>query len=122
MLPDPVIRHATAADIRSFYGSPRRETLRAFVADLDGDVIAVWGLARKGESLTMFSDLKPEAYRYRKTIVREGRKALEIANGLTVLAVAQPEIVGSDRYLKALGFKHAYTSVAGEVYAWRGHA
>lgn len=55
--PEIGYRYATAADIEGYYGFPQKETIRAYVWTLDGEVEGVIGLVRQGNHMVFFSDV-----------------------------------------------------------------
>jgi hypothetical protein len=116
----PEIRPATAADLARFYGQAPQRTMRALVAILEGEPVAVAGIAyqKPGQQPYIFSDLKPEMRRHRKAIVRGARAMLaQLARpGLMALA-GEPT---SPRLLTRLGFRRVATTADGELYQYEG--
>jgi hypothetical protein len=115
----PEIRPATADDLARFYGSPPERTMRALVAVLDGEPIAVAGIAyqRPGQPPYLFSDLKPEMRRHRKAIVKGARQMLrDLARPGLVAIAGEPT---APRLLARLGFRHVTTTSQGEIYEYR---
>ena len=109
----PTIREATEADVRAFYGSVNW-TFRAFVAELDGQVLGIGGGYYDGPSVVAFSSLKPEMLRYKKTIVLGARKIMELVRGRSCFAIASEKHPGSERLLEHFGFER----VNGRVFKW----
>jgi hypothetical protein len=116
---EPLIRPATAADLERFYGAPPARTMRAWVAVLDGEPLAVAGIAYQsiGQPPYLFSDLKPEMRRHRKAIVRGARQMLAAVARPGLMAIAGE--AGSPRLLTRLGFVHVGTTPQGEIYQWQ---
>lgn len=112
----PELRPATAKDIAAFYGKPPRETVRAIVAELNGEPVGIAGIAHKNGCLVLFCDLKPEMRKFRKSIVKAGRQLMSMTKGRTVRSVADPNIPGSGRFLEAIGLKRVGPSRHGEVF------
>jgi hypothetical protein len=118
-----IVRHATAADIDTFYGSRPYQTVRALVADLNGKPVGLIGLARENGCSKIFSEYGPELkgrlkcmaiLRAIKTVLRWAKES-----SLPVIAVAQPEEHDSPRVLNRLGFEFYGTGPFGDVYLWR---
>ena len=65
-----MIRHrfAIAADIERYYGEMPRQTLQAIVIEMDGEPVAIVGLARERDRFVAFSEYKPELEPYLKTM------------------------------------------------------
>lgn len=113
------MRAATAADIETYYGVPQGPTLRALVAELDGQPIGVIGLARQGPVSRLFSEFRPELRPHLKSMaVLRGIKTVlrwvEAAK-IPVYALAQCDEPDAHRLLKRLGFEQRDD----EVYLWR---
>ena len=111
-----ILRPATAADLKAFYGDKPRPTVRAIVGVVDGVPLGVAGISYERGQLMLFSDLKPEGRKYRKAIVKAARMVLEMAKGIPILALA--EHPSSCRFLTRLGFTYIGSSPAGEVFRW----
>lgn len=117
----PIVRPATFEDYRAFYGKPPEHSVRAWVMEVEGVIIGIGGVhhQRMGMSPYIFSDIKQEARRYKKFMVRAAIKGLKALDADRVLAIASPEEPGSVKFLTYLGFKHFATSVRGEIFQWR---
>ena len=107
---------ATAIDIETFYGEPPKRSMRAFVGLADGVPLACFGLYYDTGRMVLFSDIKPEARRYRKTLVSGAFRVMDLARelGVPVHAVAGC-VDGSVRLLERLGFTRQ-----GNLYVWEG--
>jgi RimJ/RimL family protein N-acetyltransferase len=102
----PEIRPATHADLVAFYGKPPSQTSRSWVGVVDGTVLAVFGLVyKRGRPAYFFSDLAPEARRYRIAIMRAARMMLDQMGQIPVPAFADPGIPAAGRFLERLGFR-----------------
>jgi hypothetical protein len=112
----PVIIPATAELLERFYGAPPKQTMRAFVGVLDGEVLGVVALVADGSRMALFSEMKPEARKYSKAIVRGAREIMALAEriGAPVHAAADTDIPCAERFLTRLGF----TRIAPEVFEW----
>jgi hypothetical protein len=97
------IRPATADDIRGFYPAGLGRSVRAWVAEVEGDVQAIAGVLATGEYLLVFSDMKAGAGLPKLTIWRGAKMLLAkiAALNLPLLAVAHD---CSGPFLMRLGF------------------
>jgi len=113
---------ATEEMIRRFYGAPSAKSWRA-LAVVDGDeVLGIGGIYLDGPRWVLFSNMREDVQaslkKYRRELLRVCWALLGIASRkkLPVQALADPEIVGSDRLLAHLGFVH----IDRGVWQWRG--
>lgn len=105
---EPIIRTATLADLAAFYPGREAPTLKAWVGVEDGAIIGVGGYAFRDGRWFAFCDLAQAARRYRKALVKTGRKVVEEADlqGIAYLyAERDPEEPGAGRWLASLGFE-----------------
>lgn len=116
----PTFRPATAKDWEAFFGESPKKSMRAWVMEKDGQVLAIGGVRHMGYTGRpfLFSDIKPEAKKYPVAMIKGALKALEILDA-PVLAIASPEEPGSIRLLTRLGFRWYATSSQGEVFQWQ---
>lgn len=115
-----VVRPATRADIETYAGRPSNETIRAFVGELDGKVIAIGGLATVKGRHFAFLDLDEEARGYKMHIMRMALRMMQNASSRGVrfiFAEADQCEPKSDAWLKRLGFKPDPRSQ--NLYRWR---
>lgn len=110
----PEIRPATAEDFEAFYGKAERRTARAYVADLDGKVLAIGGVYYDGANVIAFSSMASEMRQFPLTIMRGARKIMDLVRGRPCWAVADDGYTNAPRLLERLGFSH----VSGRVYRW----
>ena len=107
-------RLATAGDLRRFYGSTPRMTVRAVVILLDEEPTAIIGLAMGIDCATLYSDAKPalDPYLKRMPVLRAIKLAMSLVKncGRDVYAKRQE---GTD-IIERLGFEQ----LEGEVYRW----
>lgn len=97
--------------------------MRAFVAVLNGQPIAVAGLAyERGRPAYLFSDMKPAMRPYRRAIVRGARAMLAAMPRLPLLAVANCDEPNAGRFLERLGFRWIATTARGEIFRFDGGA
>lgn len=114
----PVIVPATAETIRAFFGEKSLPSMKAFVAMMDGEPIAVFGLHYIDGAMVLFSYIKPEARSFRKSIVKGAKKVMDMAKRLNVpvYATADESVSQSASFLEWLGFTH----YSNGVYLWHG--
>jgi hypothetical protein len=107
---------ATREMWESFYGSPPTRTMRAFAGLSDGQVLAMFGVYYGQNHMVLFSDMKPEARAFKKTIVKAAKNLAETikSKGIPVFACAD-KTEGAVRLLEHIGFKH----VVDNYYEWR---
>lgn len=111
--PRPIIREATEADFRQFYGKIPW-TFRAYVVEIDGQIMGIGGVYYDGESIIAFSSIRPELKRHKVTILKGARKVMGLVNGRACLAIASKDHAGSERLLEHLGFER----VGDRVFRW----
>lgn len=108
------IRQATQADIEAFYGKKPIYSMRGVVGLEDGIPIGIGGVYQAGGKFIAFCELKPEARRHRKYILKAARLALSIADRYdTVYAILSATEPGARRFVEHLGFKH----ITGDTFA-----
>lgn len=116
------LRPLSADDIRSFYGREPMFRVRGAAAIVDDDIIGVGGIEMRPGMAIAFLDVKPEARRYRVALHRAAQLTLATAkrNGLVpIYAFADPEIIGSERWLRRLGFVDAILR-GQRMFKWQG--
>ncbi len=109
---DLVVRWATPADLTQFYdahpGHEIRQTQTALVGDLDGEIIAVGGLAHHKGYLVAFYDMDEKARRYKIALVKAGKRMIgSIKPNRLVLAQADAKEPCACRWIESMGFKPA---------------
>lgn len=67
------------ADINAFSVMPEKPTVRAWVAELDGRIVGIGGIAREQGRWFAFIDLEDEARPYKVHIARSARRFLDQA-------------------------------------------
>ena len=102
------VQQANAANLHRFYGRTPPYTLTGLVY-FDGDEhtgvpVAVAGVYRASGYRIVFSDLKPEARKYRKTIFKTARDFVRSLD-YTVHAIVDENEPTSAAFLLRLGFK-----------------
>ena len=114
------IRPATQKDVDAFYGKKPIYSMRAYVAVLNDEVIAIGGVCRQEGHMVAFSEMKPEMRKHKKDIIRVGQKIFEIIQGYnTVFTVANPKEKHAKKHITRLGFELVEINREGEeVYRW----
>jgi hypothetical protein len=99
------VRYATAEDVKSWYGSVPA-TMRAVVVEDEGHLVGIAGIARMGDHLQAYSEIKDELrshpYLLAKASVMIG-KMIRDANA-AVLAVCSESEPTAPSLLSRLGF------------------
>lgn len=114
----PSLRPATRADYREFYGEDPVNTMRAYVAELDGKVVGIGGTMCVQDSVYVFSDMKDELRPFKVSIFKFAKKVDELLSGLPGVCIANPNEPNSERLLRSLGFEWVSSTESGEVYKW----
>lgn len=116
------LRYATEADFAGLVDLPLPYRVRAFAAEMNGEVLGVGGLAFfPGGGIAAFVHAKDEARRYKIAAHKAGLRAMAEAKALglkRVVAMAQDDIEASARWLLRLGFKPEQAGGM-KVYVWR---
>lgn len=109
--------NATHEMIHKFYGAPQKMTLRAIAMVRGDDVLGVGGFYVNDARVVMFSEFKPDGFKYKKAIVKGAKRLLNMAanTGLPVHAVPDPDIKTAKKFLKQLGFNELFMG----VWEWR---
>lgn len=103
-----ILRKATREDIERFSDMPVKPSARAYVAEQNGEIIALYGLAFIGGRWFAFCDLKPEARLHKIKMVRAGKQLIADAyrDGIRfIYAQVDKSEANSTRWLSSLGFK-----------------
>ncbi len=102
------VRRATREDIDTFSDLKNKPTIRAYVGEVDGEIVGIGGLAFSHGRWFAFCDLTDKARKYKMTIARMGKRIVDDARemGLRfVYAEADPKETTAVRWLKSLGFE-----------------
>lgn len=114
---DFTTRPATREDLIAFYGKAPGETVRALVAEHEGQVVAVGGVMIERGWACAFSDHKDVGYSPRAAL-RFAREVVgQTIKRQHVHALSHTE---NERLLAALGFSRVGESEYGKVYHWMG--
>lgn len=87
---DPVIRKASMDDARRFFDAPPKSSFRGYAIELDGDIVALFGVYYEGAHVVAFSDMKPALRRKKKAIVTAVRMLTELMDSMGVPVYAVP--------------------------------
>lgn len=115
----PRVRAARPADFEAFYGRRLPYTARAWVAELDGEVIGIAGWYRRADGYALaFSDMTDAMRMWPGMIMREAKRFMGALSGPAV-CVANCNEEGAARFLSHLGWRKVGVCEDGEVYAWQ---
>lgn len=101
------VRAASAEDIEAFSDLKNKPTIKAYVGELDGKIVAIGGLAYSGGRWFGFCDLTDEARSHKFTIARMGKRIMDEARQMGiryVYADADIKEPTAVRWLTSLGF------------------
>lgn len=114
------VRRATREDIERFSELASKPTVKAWIGEVDGEVVAMAGFALfKGRWLA-FCDIADRAKVGKMALARAARRAFDEARkeGVKyVYAEADLTVPGSVRWLMSLGFEHDPRTAY--LYRWR---
>lgn len=120
-----IVRRATKADLEAFSDMENKPTLRAWVGDLDGEIIAIGGLAVFKGRYYAFIDLKPEARQFKIHIMRSAKRMLAEAkrSGIKyIYAECSPVEPKASAWLARLGFRLSHLGFkfdpTSQLYCW----
>jgi hypothetical protein len=102
------VRPALREDIDAFSDLRNKPTVRAWVGELDGQLIAMAGFAHQGGRWVAFCDLTEAARPHKMTIMRTAKKIMGEAKSMGIrylYAEASPDEPGAVRWMASLGFK-----------------
>jgi hypothetical protein len=117
----PLVRTARPSDFQEIYDRPAPVSMRAWSAELDGEVLGMAGYYIASGQIMVFSTMKDRMRDFPVTIMRASRRfmaSLKEAK-LPAICVASPDEGNSCAFLERLGWSHAGTGDEGEVYTWR---
>lgn len=114
--PQIVTRRATQLDLETYYGDRNHGTMKAYVAEMDGELVGVVGVVRDRNCGRYFCDFKPELQPHLRsiTIMRAVKASLRFADEYRGPLVAVADDAESCRLLNRLGFTH----IQGVLYGW----
>lgn len=99
----------------AYYGEPPKVSIQALVLEVDGAVLGVGGIYAGRGKVIGFSDFKPDAAAYKKSIIKGARMMLGLMRSKRrpVYAVRDESIDTAPGFLAYLGFVQD-----GEYYVW----
>lgn len=102
-----IIRPATFEDATAFWGKTAPVSIRGYVAELDGRVMGIAGLAYAPNQIRGFADMVEEGQKYPMTIMRITKlvKALLNETKAPVFCNADPNLPNARKFLEHIGFK-----------------
>lgn len=115
-----IVRPATREDIDAFSDMTDKPTIRAYVAEMDGKVIAIAGAARAKGRWYAFADLPDEIRPYKMTIMRNAKRFIDDLRRQGVMflyAQPDPNEPKAIAWLSSLGFEPDPRS-GGILYRW----
>ena len=115
------IRPATRADFVSFSGRPPEMAARAYVAELDGDILALAGIYYCAGVAIAFCEMDDAMRQHRKSIMRGARLVMRevIASmRMPVFAICSKREPNAPAFLSRLGFEPAGVTGLGALYRW----
>ena len=109
-------RAATAKDVKTYFGEPQRGTMRAIVAEMDGELVGIIGVVRKGPIGKFFCDISSELQPHLRsiTILRAIKAGMELVKQYRGPVISIAEHAEGCRILNRLGFTH----FDGAYYQW----
>jgi len=114
-------RAPTRGELERFYGHPVPCTVRASALFVDGEPVAIGGIAYERGMVKLFMDWTDDAVRYPVALVKACRACLAAIRSdgrhQTLYAVTCSET--ARRFLSRLGFEPHSSAQNGEVYQWR---
>lgn len=112
-----IIRAATAEDAKAYWGQSLPVSVRGYVAELDGKVMGIAGLAYGTNQITAFADMAEGGQKYPMAIMRITKlvKGLLNETRAPVYCNADVTLPNARKFLEHVGFKHD----EGRRYVWR---
>lgn len=114
------VRKATRADIEAYSKKPQSQTIRAVVADLNGEIIGIGGMYLRQGRWYAFADVPEECRKYKIHIMRAAIRFLDEArrSGVRIIYTCRDEDeAGSLKWLTSLGFEQDPTTMI--IFRWR---
>jgi hypothetical protein len=111
-----IIRPATADDAKAYWGPVLPTSVRAYVAEKDGELLGIAGLAYMPTGILAFADMKEGGQKYPMAIMRITKlvKALLNETSAPVYCNADMSLPNSRKFLEHVGFKLRN----GRTYVW----
>ena len=113
------LRDATKEDVHRWYKGPPPVSMRAQVLDVDGEIMAIWGVQNTNGDMVCFSHIKPEARLLKREVVKGIRMLRKLLQEYPhVIAFASKDEPTSEAFIRHVGFAHVASSSQGEIYLW----
>lgn len=103
-----IVRPATKEDIEAYSDLHDKPTIKAWVGEVDGEVVGISGLALHQGRWFIFCDLKDEAKKYPITIARNAHRVMDEVRKMGIKFVYAQIDLGEPRsiaWLGTLGFE-----------------
>jgi hypothetical protein len=117
----PIIRPATAEDLERYFPGVAKPTVKAWVGELDGELLGIGGIAFCNGRWFGFCDLREKSRRYKLTIGKTAKMIMgEVQKqGIKfIYADVSKTEPGAMRWLQSLGFSLDPRSMY--FYRWEG--
>lgn len=114
------VRRASREDIDAFSDLKNKPTILAYVGEIDGEIVAIGGLAFSGGRWFGFCDLREPARKHKMTIARMGKRIMDEAREMGIRFVyvqRDPNEPTALRWLTSLGF--TLDPRTATLYRWR---
>lgn len=101
-----IIKPATRAYAKEFYGKQYAKSFKGYVALLNGKVVGMGGISFEGKTMVLFSDMSKEMRPLKRDIMRAVYVLYEMVKSARypIFAVANKEELFAERLLTKLGF------------------
>lgn len=111
-----IIRAATADDAKAFWGETLSVSIRGYVAEHEGRIMGIAGLAYAPNHILAFADMAEGGQKYPMAIMRITKlvKALLNETNAPVYCNADVTLPNSKKFLEHVGFK----PTTGRTYVW----
>ena len=95
--------------------------MRAWVAEMDGEILGMAGHYVHGEAVVVFSKMDEKMREFPVTIMRLSKEFMQRlkSSRLPAICLASQDEGNSCAFLERLGWRHAGTGDKGEVYTWQ---
>ncbi len=116
---EPLFRPATEADLCEWYGRLPGYSIKAWVLEVDGEVMGIGGLAyHRGRPNHLFTEWKPGLKRFPVSMIKAMRRGLEQLRGAPALARIQKDEPQAERISRMMGLTPAGADQEGKLYRW----
>ena len=100
------IRPASLGEWLAFYGEQPKHTVKAIVAEADGEILGVAGLEKHPGFYVAFSDIGDKMRKHKKAILKAGKELVKLIDDcrLPVVSIQNEAEPTSFGFLTHLGF------------------